>query len=221
MKTRTFSVLATLFLSACGSGTSATVAQAPPAPAPVVTAPQRTAIVFIGDSITASWQTLEPTGIINAGSSGQWSELMVGRFDADVMAHNPAIVHILAGTNDVRLFVDPTTQYIASMADKAAASGACVIIGTVPPNSVWGANPDIDNVSGGKAILAFNEKLKTFARSYGYLLADYYPVLTLPDGTIDQSLYTDGIHPNLDGHAKMWDVVAPLIAQCKLRLGIP
>jgi acyl-CoA thioesterase-1 len=206
-------ILLAILLTACGGSETPPSALPAKAPPPY---PSSTAIVFVGDSITAGWNL--PSGYINAGVSGEWSELMYERFDRDVMAHHPAIVSILAGTNDVRLYQQPPLEFIAKMAEHAAASGACVIIGTVPPNSVWGVG--VTPEWGVESIPRFNELLKAFAPAYGYLVADYNPVLEKADGSIDLSLFVDGIHPTDEGHDKMWAVVAPLIARCKVRLGL-
>jgi hypothetical protein len=43
------------------------------------------------------------------------------------------------------------------------------------------------------------------------LYADYYDEFLNPDGTVNDSLFLDGLHPNPAGYALMWKVVAPLI----------
>jgi len=222
-----FGLLALLAaLSACSQGSTgpAPGTTAPPpagvSPTPELPTPvAHTAIVFIGDSITAGWNFPPGTNIVNAGVSGDLSEQMLARFDRDVMSHHPAIVSILAGTNDARSYIDPSIEAIAEMADWAASSGACVIIGTTPPNSVWGVN-GITAQMGNRNMVILNGRLKLLDASFGYFIADYRPALALPDGSIDDSLYVDGIHPNDSGHDKMWQVVEPPITRCKLRLGL-
>jgi lysophospholipase L1-like esterase len=99
MKTLAIGATALLFLSGCGS------AKFPVAPAGHTTPPT---VVFIGDSITAIWGSGQegpqfaqhPTWIAK-GISGQNSNQLLARFQTDVVALHPDIVHILVGTNDV------------------------------------------------------------------------------------------------------------------------
>lgn len=201
------------------SGCSAGEMQLTQEPPRVQTQTPDRVIVFIGDSITAAWHELSETDprIINAGISGQVSQQMLDRFDTDVMSHKPSTVEILAGTNDVRSFPDPSIDAVALMASRAAMTGACVIIGLIPPNSVWGVRVEVDASVGNMNIGLFNDQLRALGSAYGYYIADYHSVLVLPDGSIDQSLFADGIHPNDPGRARMWTVVKPLLDKCELR----
>ncbi|MDE2220858.1 MAG: GDSL family lipase, partial [Gammaproteobacteria bacterium] len=62
-------------------------------------------VVFLGDSITDNWINLDPdlfrTDRLDRGISSQTTGQMLLRFRADVLELHPAIVHILAGTNDI------------------------------------------------------------------------------------------------------------------------
>ena len=65
--------------------------------------PRRT--VFIGDSITQAWSD-QPfiknnPAFVGRGISGQTAPQMLVRFQPDVIALKPAVVHIMVGTNDV------------------------------------------------------------------------------------------------------------------------
>jgi hypothetical protein len=64
-------------------------------------------VVFMGDSITDSWQNPKFGGFftgkpyIDRGISGQTTPQMLIRFRPDVLALQPKVVVILAGTNDI------------------------------------------------------------------------------------------------------------------------
>jgi hypothetical protein len=132
-------------------------------------------VVFIGDGITQGWITQEksthPTWINEAGTdprSVESSGSMLARFQTDVIALHPDIVHILAGTFDIAgSFViwpepcgtgatvteDPSAtpgevfpEYetcinVQAMSRMAQAAGIKVIIGTLPP---WGPEQAIN-----------------------------------------------------------------------------
>src|SRR5437870_3774610 len=72
-------------------------------------------VVFMGDSITDSWQSPKYGGFfpgkpyVDRGISGQTTPQMLVRFRADVIALRPRFVLILAGTNDLAGNTGPTT----------------------------------------------------------------------------------------------------------------
>ncbi|MGC1130212.1 MAG: GDSL-type esterase/lipase family protein, partial [Candidatus Acidiferrales bacterium] len=70
-------------------------------------------VVFMGDSITESWGSADPQffaahAYIDRGISGQTTPQMLVRFRQDVIALRPAVVVILAGTNDIAGNTGPT-----------------------------------------------------------------------------------------------------------------
>jgi len=210
-----------ILLTACGGTavTPATTAQS--ATPPTVQGP----IVFVGDSITQFWDwggfiVPDPTlsvlvpGEINDGIAGNRTDEMLARFDA-VLAQHPAVLVILGGTNDIRQIQNPTVDNIATMAERASATGAWVIIGTVPPASVtlYPTSDAPDDPTNLARIRAFNVQLRTLANAYGYTLVDYYSAMVNADGTQNQSLFlpADLIHPNIEGYHVMWTVLQPTL----------
>jgi len=83
-------------------------------------------VVFMGNSITEGWAKYFPTMFagkpyIDRGISGQTTPQMLVRFRQDVIALKPAVVVILAGTNDIAGNTGPSTiemieDNLASMA---------------------------------------------------------------------------------------------------------
>ena len=80
---------------------------------PPTTQEQR--VVFMGDSITDSWDDPVYGGFfpgkpyVNRGISGQTTPQMLIRFRPDVIALKPKVVVILAGKNDIAGNNGPTT----------------------------------------------------------------------------------------------------------------
>src|SRR6202007_740946 len=72
-------------------------------------------VVFLGDSITDSWQNPIFGGFfpgkpyVDRGISGQTTPQMLVRFRPDVVALHPRVVVILAGTNDIAGNTGPMT----------------------------------------------------------------------------------------------------------------
>jgi lysophospholipase L1-like esterase len=210
--TRAVQLLFTLALAGCGGGSGG--------PA-----------VFMGDSITAHWDEAtwqiagdppETTsasvrlgilvpGSVDAGVTGQTSVQMLERFSTDVLARHPSTVVILAGTNDLYTYADPSISSVTEMAEEAAAAGVVVVIGLVPPSNNWLAL-HYNGQTGNDAIKAWNADLRSMAASYGYRVADYYSAMILSNGDENTALfYVDGIHPISAGYAVMWQVLQPVL----------
>ena len=177
-------------------------------------------IVFMGNSITEGWGKLSPNFFsgkpyINRGISGQTTPQMLLRFRADVINLKPAVVVILAGTNDIAGNTGPSTlemimDNIISMSELAKANGIKVVLCSVIPafDYPWkpGLNPD-------KKIGELNEIIKNYADSHGIIYLDYY--LSMVDekkGLKDEYTY-DGVHPNKAGYK----VMEPLVEQAILK----
>ncbi len=213
-----------LCLSACnGSNDSANAPVAVTTPAPAAAAPAGP-VVLMGDSITAYWNTRSTTlahiaDYVDAGVPGQTTAQMLARFDTDVLAHQPSVVVILGGTNDMYLQAEPNVDSIGTMADRAAQAGARVIIGMVPKGGDW-QRMSYQGATGDAAIALWNRSLTALAHSHGYQIADYYDAL-LVGATGAQNLndYTDDkLHPNSAGYDAMWGVLQPLLATDSVEL---
>jgi lysophospholipase L1-like esterase len=170
-------------------------------------------VVFMGDSITEGWSELAPDffagkAYINRGISGQTTPQMLVRFREDVIRLAPAVVVILAGTNDIAENTGPTTLdviagNIASMAELARASGIRVVICSVLPafDYPWrpGLHPD-------KKIPALNAMLKEYAAREGFVYLDYFSAMTDGKNGLQQRLTSDGVHPTAAG----FNVMGPM-----------
>lgn len=198
------SIAALLTLTACDGGSE------PPSVDPTGR------IVFVGDSITAHWfmpDVANPTlaelvpGSIDDGVGGATSQELDSSFSGTVLPHDPSVVVIEAGTNDlIHRPTDTTTVYIQDMAKLAAQAGARVLVASVPQTSMPQYNVSADRIA------AFNAELQTFCGEYGYTYVNYQAALQLPDGSQDAADFApDGVHPNATGYAAMWAVLQPLL----------
>jgi acyl-CoA thioesterase-1 len=167
-------------------------------------------VVFMGDSITDSWATIDPqffarAEFVDRGIGGQTTLQMLLRFRRDVVALKPAVVHIMAGINDIAGNTGPmdlpaTEANIASMVDLARANGIRVVIASVLPAKDFSWHPGIDP---GPKIVALNKWLKSYSRARHLIYVDYYTALD--DGALGMrsDLTPDGVHPSLPGYLIM------------------
>jgi lysophospholipase L1-like esterase len=186
---------------------------------------QEQRVVFMGDSITDSWDDPKYGGFfpgkpyIDRGISGQTTPQMLVRFHADVIALKPTVVVILAGTNDIAGNTGSTTlaaieDNLTSMAELARANGIHVMLASLLPIS------DYEKTKDGKPIIrttqrppeqikALNEWMREYATEKRQTYLDYYSAMIDDKGFLKDELSEDGLHPNQKGYA----VMAPLAEQ--------
>ena len=178
-----------------------------------------TRVVFYGDSITDNWSKDGFGGFfpgkpyINRGISGQTTPQMLLRFRQDVLALNPKVVVILAGTNDIAGNTGPTTpeaiqNNLASIAELATAHQIKVVFASVLPVSDYNkrSNGDIINRTTQRPpaqILALNAWLKNYCAQTGYTYLDYFSATADDKGYLRADIAGDGLHPNAKGYAIM------------------
>jgi lysophospholipase L1-like esterase len=203
---RLVGVIAIALCCACCSGGNGGKPSPPfgPVPEPPPGSPEARR-VFIGDSLTALWGTNAPG--INVGIPEQTTDEMLERFQHDVLERHPAVVVILGGTNDVYRQETPSINNVARMASMAAASSACVIVGTLPP-VFKSADLELTLAHQQK----WNSEIRRLAADHGYLVADYRPAMEGKRG-----LFGDGIHPNQAGYQVMLTVIEPVLQECDAR----
>ncbi len=178
-------------------------------------------VVFMGDSITDSWDDPKYGGFfpgksyINRGISGQTTPQMLIRFRPDVIDLRPKVVVILAGTNDLAGNTGPTTIQaiegnLMSMAELATANGIRVVFASVLPVSDYemrDGKPIVQTVRRPPAqIIELNQWLKEYAATHHHTYLDYFSAMVDDKGFLKSELSDDGLHPNAQGYV----VMAPL-----------
>jgi len=178
-------------------------------------APGESRVVFMGNSITAGWKIEGPDGsfpgkpYINRGISGQTTPQMVLRFRQDVIALQPKVVVILAGTNDIAgntgpMTLEQTEDNLASMADLAAANHIKVVLCSILPALDYPWKPGLTPAP---KILSINAWMKAYAALKGYVYVDYHTAMKDERDGLPPNLSHDGVHPLPAGYAVMTPLV--------------
>lgn len=180
--------------------------------------PGENRVVFMGNSITDVWINFFPdyfsdNGYVDRGISGQTTPQMLVRFRADVINLNPAVVTILAGTNDIAGNTGPSTlemiaDNIFSMTELAKANGIKVILSSVLPVYDYPWKPGLNPTD---KIVKLNEILKNYADSHDVLYIDYYSSMVDNRKGMKAEYSEDGVHPNKDGYKVMMDLCSQAI----------
>ena len=144
----------------------------------------------------------------NCGVNGERTDQIAARFDRDVLQHQPAVVVIIAGVNDVyqNLAADLVTAQLAAMYDRAAAANIPVVAGTIVPYNT--ATPDQN-----ARMHAVNAWI-TAQRGVRSRFAVVDTRAAVADSADADRLAgsPDGLHPDIDGYRRMADALAPAVA---------
>ena len=178
--------------------------------------------VLIGNSITEVWAArtnnktfFTDNDYLPKGISGETSGQIKARFDNDVLMNDPACVHIACGVNDMAEndgkahTNEEIFENIKEMAEKGAAAGMKVVIGSTPPaNHCWWKdeawNAQHNNI--GQRVVELNKLLKAYAEERGFVYADYHTALKDDDNDLKVEYRispTDHVHPGALGYAVM------------------
>ncbi len=179
-------------------------------------------VVFYGDSITDAWGRGPGTGTffpgkpyVNRVISGQTTAQMVVRFHQDVVDLHPAVVVILAGTNDVAQNTGPMTEEMTlddfrAMAEMARANGIRVVVASILPAADFWWHKGLEPAA---KIRALNARLAAWCKSEGIVWVDYYAPMADTNGAMRPGLSADGVHPNAAGYAIMGPLAEAGIAK--------
>jgi lysophospholipase L1-like esterase len=165
------------------------------------------AISYSPADIEYSFQTYLSFPTINLGKSGDTSESMLNRFDADVLPYHPTFLIIMGGSNSLREGI-PASQVIKELTairDKCIANGIRPIFLTLPP-----INPDAIQQ-------AFNEETvpnwqKEFAEVNSFIRHQQYhidlePYFADSNHILPLHYATDGLHLDIDGKKLMAQII--------------
>ncbi len=170
-------------------------------------------VIFYGDSITDSWhldQSFPGKHYINRGISGQTTPQMLVRYRQDVIDLHPAVLVVLAGTNDLagNTGTETLTQIeedYANLAELAKVNGIRIVFSSVMPVNNY-ISTEMTVHRRPADILALNNWLRGYCAANSLVYLDYFSAMVDGRGLLRRELSQDGLHPNAAGYA----VMAPL-----------
>jgi lysophospholipase L1-like esterase len=172
-------------------------------------------VVFLGDSITDGWplQKYFPgKNYVNRGIGGQTTPQMLIRFREDVISLQPAVVVILAGTNDIAgntgpMSLEEIEANYTSLAELAKVHGIRVVFSSILP--VHNYTEKSTNMYAQRPmgqIRELNRWLQEYCKTNGLVYLDYFGATVDEAGFLKKELAEDGLHPNAAGYS----IMAPL-----------
>ena len=177
-------------------------------------------VVFYGDSITDAWarkpeEFFPGKPYVGRGISGQTTPQMLVRFQQDVVHLKPAVVVVLAGTNDIAGNTGPSTPEMIednfmSMLAIARANNIRFVVSSILPADHYSWKPGVQPA---EQIRAMNMRLKAMCEREHLVYLDYYSEMTNAKGGLDPDLAADGVHPTAKGYAMMSPLAGKAIAE--------
>jgi len=181
-------------------------------------------VVFMGNSITEGWARyfgamFPGKPYVGRGIGGQTTPQMLVRFRQDVVALRPAVVVILAGTNDIAGNTGPATlemieDNLASMAELARANGIRVVLSSVLPVYDYPWRPGL---APAPKIVALNAWMRRYAAAHDAVYLDYHSAMADERQGLRRELSGDGVHPNEAGYRVMAPLAERAIAEALQR----
>lgn len=179
-------------------------------------------VVFLGDSITDSWKLADyfpGKPYINRGIDGQTTPQMLVRFRQDVIDLHPAVLLVLAGTNDIagvtgRTRNEDIEANYTSMAELARLHRIRVVFASLlPVNNYTADAKESFALRPAERILALNAWLKNYCARNGLVYLDYFSAVVDKQGMLRRDLSDEGLHPNDAGYKVMAPLAEKAIAQ--------
>ena len=183
-------------------------------------------LVCIGDSLTTgyklnrhkAWPALvagkNNIDVINMGINGDTTAGVLARFYRDVVEQKASRVIIMAGTNDLIWGVPLSVvkSNIAAAVMHSYKNGIIPVIGIPIPAEAdmtkryWPFVKEIERIN--KEILLYREWIKEFSLNFQCLYIDFYECFyDFSSDSVKSSLYLDGLHPTIEGHEIMADMI--------------
>ncbi|SOD92937.1 SGNH/GDSL hydrolase family protein [Spirosoma fluviale] len=177
-------------------------------------------IVFMGNSITHFWggepkasrvngadswnSVLEPLGTQNLGYGWDRVENVLWRvYHGELDGYKADQVVLMIGTNNLQLNTD--AEIVAGLkfliqAIKSRQPGAEVLMVGIFPRR-----------NGEPRVATINEAIARMTGEINVSFAQPGSVFLQPDGKIDESLFSDGLHPNAEGYRRLVGALKPYL----------
>jgi lysophospholipase L1-like esterase len=177
-------------------------------------------IVFVGDSITEGWHTLQqdfadlPVKVANRGIGGDTTPNLLYRLQADVLDLHPRALVLLIGTNDLGEHTPP-----ADIADNLRVLLKKIRHAYPRIPIAWClVMPRMGNDTYPERIAELNRLIRQIAaQDKRITVVDTFTPLAQPDGSSRPEDYVkDRLHLNPAGYAVWREVIHPVLAGWKL-----
>ena len=158
--------------------------------------------------LSCQWETYSDVPIKNLARSGDTTQMMIDRFDNDVLPFKPKVLLIMAGVNDIRegSSSDDVIKNLQTLRDKCQANNITPVFCTVTS-----MNPELIHKRGIPLTdgdwLTVRKKINAWIMQTPYFV-DVTAGLEDDNGYLKSSLTPDGLHPALRGKKIIGETIA-------------
>jgi lysophospholipase L1-like esterase len=174
-------------------------------------------LLFLGDSITEGWgkapqvwkDNYEPLHVANFGIGGDRTQHVLWRIEnGELDGIHPKVCVLMIGTNNTN---SDGAEPIANAVEKIVKevqekTGAKVLLLAVFPRERKQDKPEQM-----ETIKQINERLAKLDNGKTIRYLDIGPKFMAADGHLNQKLFSDGLHPNVEGYQIWADAMKPLL----------
>ena len=180
------------------------------------------------DDLTRRWTDLAANSTgdewLNFGISGDTTSGMLVRIHTDIIPARPDVMLLLGGVNDIfntsdSAFDIPKLNMIAMRRHLMRADipiVLCTLLPTVTEDlehAAWDYTRD--NERSYRSVEAYSVWLKAYAAAVDVPICDFRSGFFDADGNVRRDLFSDGLHPNAEGHRVMARIAAETIRKLK------
>lgn len=163
--------------------------------------------------LACQWETYSDVPIKNLARSGDTTQMMLDRFDNDVLPFKPRVLVIMGGVNDVRMGMssDVAIKNLETIRDKCIANGITPVFCTLTS-----MNPEITSRLRIPVTESDWQSEREQINRWIVKMPHYIDVaskLTDENGYLRADLTPDGLHPGLRGKKLMGEVISAYLKQ--------
>lgn len=179
-------------------------------------------LYYLGDSLTYGFQVpmdknwiylaSKQTGhaYVNYGLCGDSTHHILQRLQFTLENKNPEGLFVMGGTNDILNYgeLEEITTTLQQMIAAIEKTSLPYVIG-IPPKTT--SQSAVAGWQYEERIEETNEtlrQLRSFILEQNWPAIDFYSALDVPN---PESLYDDGVHPNIEGYARMAEAAVPVL----------
>ena len=178
----------------------------------------KSAVVFLGDSITQGWKTLAldfpNLKVANRGISGDTTRGVWFRLKEDVLDLKPQAIVLLIGTNDIGLDADPedaasNIKEILQAVAKSNPNTPVIVCKVMPSHS--------DKKRPSDKLQKLNSSIDDFIKGKKqFIRCDTWSIFADADGNAKKEEFPDLLHPNAAGYEKWANALKLIFAKLNL-----
>jgi lysophospholipase L1-like esterase len=176
------------------------------------------AVVFLGDSITAGWQSLANAfpniKVANRGISGDTTRGVLYRLKDDVLDLDPKAIVLLIGTNDVGLGAKPedvadNIETILQDIKKFNSNVPVIVCEIMPSSEERQRSPGAIEKINAQVAVAIKDNPQ-------FKLCDTWSIYAGKNGDCQRDEFPDLLHPNAAGYNKWAAALRPIFTKLNL-----